>query len=430
MKRILLVDHNKDIRNLLSRELSWIDRRSAGLLHTPYVEKAIRYVQSNGADLAILHQKTIDKSTVRMISTIYNHCRDLPFILSTESPSDKNAGFLTILKQSFWVPHNPEGMGIMPELVETILDVKASGFMTNMPLEAFLQMISMENRSCRIKIKSKKGDTGVMLIADGEIYQAFANRLSGKEAAVEMISWTGTDIVLFDGCKLLEKKVESSVNFLIMEGCRRRDEKSDTSSESFAHAKAANSAAEISLLASDEIPLRGENAENVGKKISRPDLFQLIETMNCGTKKRSQSNKQKQAFSSRLVKDAKPVVCTLASFVSRLEGVKALLIVLNDGTVLSKKQPASSSEMETALEEILADIQFQSASTKYMRLRSHVIPSGKKSDLMVFSLSPLNVVIEVDAGANINSYVETMKPLIKRAAFRLRTEAQDHIERQ
>ncbi len=393
-KKILVAGEGEWICNLLHRKLAWLDP-SSGLLFAPGVEEAVRRVRKRDPNLVVVYRRSIDEYALRLALSIYGARSGLPLVLVTASSSKTNVKFLKMLKQAFWIVDGAESRRMLPELVETFLEEKSSGFIAKMSVESVLQVLSMESKSCRIKVKNEKGEAGVMLLNDGEIRQSFCKGLSGTEAAVEAISWTGTDIVLFEGCGTVENRLGSSINSLVLEGCRLRDERSGSGRPAGTGDEEAALAVEAKTLLSS----------------GKCDAFP-------GTR-------EDKITSRKLSRDAEAVVSALARFVSRIEGVKAFLIALDDGTVLAERRPASA-DAGSIPDEILVDVQFRSASKEFMRLRSHVVPWGKKSDLAVYSLPPLNVVVEIETGSNIDAYFEILKPLIKRASFRFRFDSSDN----
>lgn len=388
-KKILIIDDDKGIPSLLYRGLARSSLPKPGLLYSRDIGDSVCYIEKYNVDLVLLHRNDINKHVRDLVFSIYNTNRNLPFIWVTNLPASEAGGLLRILRQAFFIGDQPQYHRILAELVETCLDEKTSGFLQNIPMETFLQMLSMENKNCRIKLNGGQEGTGIMFLSRGQIIQALSNRFSGRNAAIEMVSWRNAGIILFEGCQAIKNDVGDSTHFIVMEACRLRDEK-----------KEANPSGALRTTADPaerHVPPRMPGIKPPDRQpISRPvsEDFHNI---------------------------SRPVINALHQAIARAEGVRRFVLVMDDGTVLSEHQSSALTlGPESDIKKILADIKIQGASTKYNRLRSLVIPRGKDSDLMIFSLHSLNLVMEVALGSSINSYIEQLKPLIKRAALRLR----------
>ena len=64
------------------------------------------------------------------------------------------------------------------------------GEFQNVPLETMAQLIGMESKSCKLRVKNKQsGERGVLFFSDGEIITARYEDLEGIPAAVNIFQW-------------------------------------------------------------------------------------------------------------------------------------------------------------------------------------------------------------------------------------------------
>lgn len=101
------------------------------------------------------------------------------------------------------------------------------GYVNGISLQSFLQLISMEAKSCTLTVRST-GKTGEIFLEKGELMDARTGRLEGEEAAYEIISWSddGLTIEIENVCRAKERKIEFPIMHLLMEAARMADERS------------------------------------------------------------------------------------------------------------------------------------------------------------------------------------------------------------
>ncbi|MBU0481087.1 MAG: response regulator [Proteobacteria bacterium] len=100
------------------------------------------------------------------------------------------------------------------------------GYVNGISLQSFLQLISIEAKTCTLQIKS--GDkTGTMYILNGELINALSGNLDGGNAARDIISWNdaGLTIEIDHECTNKDRKIQFTIMGLLMEAARLQDER-------------------------------------------------------------------------------------------------------------------------------------------------------------------------------------------------------------
>jgi CheY-like chemotaxis protein len=100
------------------------------------------------------------------------------------------------------------------------------GHVNGISLQSFLQLISMEAKSCTLTVRAG-GKTGEIFLERGELMDARTGKLEGEEASYEIISWSdeGLTIEIDNVCRTKERKIEFPIMHLLMEGARMADER-------------------------------------------------------------------------------------------------------------------------------------------------------------------------------------------------------------
>ena len=97
------------------------------------------------------------------------------------------------------------------------------GEVQDIPLAAFLQLLEMERKSCRLDVR--QGDRAGRLFVDrGRLVHALLGELAGEAAALEIVGWERPRIRIRSGCGVIPQTLDRSLGYLLMESARLRDE--------------------------------------------------------------------------------------------------------------------------------------------------------------------------------------------------------------
>ena len=83
-------------------------------------------------------------------------------------------------------------------------------------------MVHLEKKSCTLKVSSGQS-SGFLFIEKGDLYDAQTSSLQGEKAAMEIMVWDDADIEMDNTCRRKEKKIEKSLDFVLLEAFRIKD---------------------------------------------------------------------------------------------------------------------------------------------------------------------------------------------------------------
>ena len=109
--------------------------------------------------------------------------------------------------------------------IEPTSGTKTTGFMHGLTPANFLQYVEMEEKTCTLKINSKKG-TGYLHFENGVLINAESDELKGREAVLKILCWEDTNIEVQDASPNISQKIQSSLGALLLEAARLKDENS------------------------------------------------------------------------------------------------------------------------------------------------------------------------------------------------------------
>jgi CheY-like chemotaxis protein len=119
-------------------------------------------------------------------------------------------------------------------LVSAVLDVLrnsvvneggiANGFLPAFSLPGFLQLVSMEQKTCCMNLRDSRGRSGMLWLEQGRLVDARQGNTRGAEAALRLLSWDSPDITLQPYRREDGPRITEGVNFLLMESARLKDD--------------------------------------------------------------------------------------------------------------------------------------------------------------------------------------------------------------
>jgi len=98
-----------------------------------------------------------------------------------------------------------------------------SSLVRGISLASFLQLLSVEKKTCTVKVKID-GVSGLVFLRDGELADATTGDKQGLDAAYEILSWDKAEITLTTGGRRKTRAIQEDFNSVLFEAMRRRDE--------------------------------------------------------------------------------------------------------------------------------------------------------------------------------------------------------------
>jgi hypothetical protein len=97
------------------------------------------------------------------------------------------------------------------------------GFLHNINLPAFMQLLEIERKTCSLQIESN-GRRGVMFVCRGELIDTQAEGLVGEPAAFAIIGWLSGSVTIEHGCHASERTITKPISHMLMQALQYRDE--------------------------------------------------------------------------------------------------------------------------------------------------------------------------------------------------------------
>lgn len=231
--RVLIVDDNEHVRKMLKQLLQ---RHGYQITTAESGDGAIESLQStaDNVDLVLTDYVMQKGNGIELLKKIRKANMFLPVIIMTgfgqkelviealqnrcdgyiEKPVDAN----TLIAEIERVLTLAEDIRKNYQFMTTTYD----GTIQGISMPTFLQAVETEEKTWTLKVDSH-GKVGHLYFREGELIEAETAGLKGEDAALEIIVWENAKIMIHNTCDK-ERSIESSLNFIIFESYRIKDE--------------------------------------------------------------------------------------------------------------------------------------------------------------------------------------------------------------
>ncbi|KPJ78039.1 MAG: hypothetical protein AMJ54_05610 [Deltaproteobacteria bacterium SG8_13] len=224
MQNVLVVDDEKTLLMIMTgRFEDYKDRFN--VFTAGNGKEAVKVLEAEDIDLVVTDLKMPEMDGIELIAYMSNKFPSVPTIAVSAycTPEIQNKlkglGALRVMDK-------PVNLDLLAQSVLNGLDQAHKGGSLNcVSLSSFLQIIEMEEKSCRIDVHANGQQRGSFFLVRGELHDAACGELSGEEAAYEMIAWENTHLYIKDLPQNRPKRrIEKGLMSVVMEGLRKKDE--------------------------------------------------------------------------------------------------------------------------------------------------------------------------------------------------------------
>ncbi|HTQ81286.1 MAG TPA: response regulator [Thermoanaerobaculia bacterium] len=219
MKRILVVDDEEPVRASL---VFGLRAGLAGCFVTAAGggREALELLARQPVDLVVTDLRMPEMDGLELITYLRRDHPGLPVVVVS---GVANAAEDAVKVGSLDCFIKPFSLDVFCRRVGEILSQTVKGRVENINLASFLQLLEIEHKTCVLRVESG-GLAGQLFFRGGRLIDAVAGGLSGQEAAFEIVTWENADIEISSLAPDREAVIEASLQFLLMEAMRRKDE--------------------------------------------------------------------------------------------------------------------------------------------------------------------------------------------------------------
>ncbi len=231
MKNILIVDDDIAFLKTIAKNFETVKDK----FNTIFVKDGVSagaQLKKKEIDLVIsdLHMPKLDGFA--LLEYITGGYPDIPVIIITAFGRPKLKSILGEKGVSAYF-EKPFDINLLMSEINRLMEKRVDGgILKSASLEMFTQLVEMEQKTCTIRVQREGGlKGGVLFFRDGELYSARIGNLKGIDAAYRIFSWSNVTLNIENDCKVLNKKIDSDLQAMLLEAMRLKDENGDSAED-------------------------------------------------------------------------------------------------------------------------------------------------------------------------------------------------------
>lgn len=224
MKKIVIVDDENNFLLSLKDGLSEFSD-TFSILSANNGQEALDLLAAEDVNLVITDIKMPVMDGFELLAQMSKDYSDIPVIVMTAFGSSEIEDRLDSMG-AFQYVEKPIDFDVLIDKVNEGLTAAEKGHIVGVSLSSFMQLLSLDKKTCTLRIKS--GDhIGTIFFSAGEILHAFTESLQGQDAALEITSWDPVEIELQNLCRQRERVITAPLGYILIESARMKDEKGE-----------------------------------------------------------------------------------------------------------------------------------------------------------------------------------------------------------
>ena len=221
MKKILIVDDEKPFL------LSLIDGLEANndeyeIITADNGREAVEILRSMSIDLLVTDLKMPEMNGFEILAWTSRHQPQLPVIVMSAFGTPEIEARLEKMDTLQFLD-KPLDLQKLQEGISSGLNAGGKSFIRGITLATFLQLMKVEKKNCTLKVINTDCDA-YLYVRQGELIDAQLDDINGIEAAMEIVSWSDSEIEMDGTCRRQEDIINLPLEHLLIEAFRRKDE--------------------------------------------------------------------------------------------------------------------------------------------------------------------------------------------------------------
>ncbi len=186
---------------------------------------AVASLKEHMFSLVVTDMQMPEMDGLALLAHLSENYPDIPVIIMTaySTPSSKKTvlagGAAGYIEKPFVVED------LATKIIETLQKETEGGTLQTVPLDMFIQLIEMEQKTCTIRVFNKvTKNKGILFFSRGVLLDARINNRQGNSAAYEIFAWDSVTLSIQDECAIKTKKIVGELQAILFEAMRMKDE--------------------------------------------------------------------------------------------------------------------------------------------------------------------------------------------------------------
>lgn len=228
MTRLLIVDDDVVQARALARAFSRL-RPDFTLLTANSGLEATQVMNEQGVDLVLTDLQMPEMDGFELVAWTLSNCPDVAVFTMSAFGTEQTAARLETMGGIEYLTKPLDAKQTLARLTDA-LNQSVRGHVQNVSLASFLQLMEMERKTCNLTIRSDD-KVGVLVIRKGQLIDAHSGELRGEDAAVSIIAWPNSSIMISRHGEFGPPVIHKSLGFIVMEAMRVQDEAAHNASQ-------------------------------------------------------------------------------------------------------------------------------------------------------------------------------------------------------
>ena len=194
-------------------------------LTAPDGKAAVASLKDNMVSLVVTDMQMPEVDGLALLAHLSENYPDIPVIIVTAytTPSSKktvlDGGAAGYIEKPFVVED------LATKIIKKLQKENEGGTLQTVPLDMFIQLIEMEQKTCMIRVFNKVTENkGILFFYKGDLMDARINNRQGNTAAYEIFAWDSVTLSIQDECAITTKKIQGELQAILFDAIRMKDE--------------------------------------------------------------------------------------------------------------------------------------------------------------------------------------------------------------
>ena len=412
MKQILIVDDETNF--LLSLEDGLRGFNDTFVISSAGNGKeAMAVLGKGGIDLVITDIKMPEMDGLELLAKMSVSNPDVPVIVMTAFGSSAIEEKLETMG-AFQYIEKPIDFDLLIDKVNEGLAAAEKGRITGVSLASFMQLLSLDNKTCTLNVSSGS-KVGTVFFRDGELLNAFTDTLTDQDAALEIGTWDPVEIEIQHLCRQREKVIEAPLGYILIESARLKDERAEIAAggEKEELEKDDNAQDSANDIAAAEEKIDGldftESLVPEGAVVREVDPVTITKPADlpAGAQEIDPASLQSQPDAG-----VPPALEPLFDAIHTLDGVIRLVVQQKDGTVLAEE--SSGSILSPFIAFVLMEAVNLNNDLGFSEPRSMILNKDTGEKVLIVPGTTVVVGLEVTNDAAAATITDSLRPIVRR----------------
>jgi CheY-like chemotaxis protein len=196
-------------------------------------KSAVKILNSASIELVVTDLRMPEMDGFELLAYMNNNFPSIPVIVLSAYGTPDTKKRLKTLKPLYYLQKPVNFYALNRAIIDGLKQESKEGFVENISVSSFLQLIEMEQKTCLLEIQLKgNGQQGFFYFIKGILRDAICGDIKGEDAALKMIAWDNVVIKFKDlPKKKIENRIKTGLMALIMEAMRLKDESPEKDEE-------------------------------------------------------------------------------------------------------------------------------------------------------------------------------------------------------